>query len=501
MHGANPFQDAYNAFNVVECLVTLAKTYNRTVIFTIHQPRSNIVALFDRLILLAGGRTVYSGPFSTCQQYFDHIGYSCPPGFNIADYLVDLTMHASAATSYSDELGSGVDGHNWPPKTASSSLRAVKSVASASNVSIEDNSSTAPEPTRRPRNSRRVSVKQQQDRQLYSRRKDQEQRPHTPKTDEEDVPLDAAENTQQWLRLHRQQGNVPPQILDDPDQLPPPAPGQTDLDVLVASYASSDVSRSVQDEILSAVQSAQHANGSSNSHLTNGSGIGQNSYARVSLARQFLILSQRTWRNLYRNPMLMLTHYAIAILLAVLSGYLFYGLTDDIKGFQNRLGLFFFILALFGFSTLTSLTVFSTERLLFVRERANGYYHPVTYFTAKVVFDIVPLRLIPPIIMGIIVYPMTGLIPAWPEFLRFMMVLVLFNLAAACICLFIGIIFRDGGVANLIGSLVMLFSLLFAGLLLNHDAIPASALWLQSVSRCPSPRFSRKGSCTNYLYL
>jgi len=180
--------------------------------------------------------------------------------------------------------------------------------------------------------------------------------------------------------------------------------------------------------------------------------------------------------------MLMLTHYAISILLGVLCGYLFYGLTDDIKGFQNRLGLFFFILALFGFSTLTSLTVFSAERLLFVRERANGYYHPITYFAAKVVFDIVPLRLLPPIIMGMIVYPMTGLIPAWGEFFRFILVLVLFNLAAANICLSIGIVFRDVGVANLIGSLVMLFSLLFAGLLLNHDAIPASALWLQTVS-------------------
>jgi hypothetical protein len=322
-----------------------------------------------------------------------------------------------------------------------------------------------------------VSLKQQQDRQLYSRKQNGE-RPMTPKTDDESATLDLAENNQQWHRLSRQQGNVPPQILDDPDQLPPPAPGQSDLDVLVASYADSDVCHSVHDEILSAVQNAQAASGSTTSPLLSES----KGYARVGLIRQFMILSQRTWRNLYRNPMLMLTHYAIAILLAVLSGYLFYGLTDDIKGFQNRLGLFFFILALFGFSTLTSLNVFSSERLLFVRERANGYYHPITYFAAKVVFDIVPLRLIPPIIMGIIVYPMTGLIPAWPEFFHFLLVLVLFNLAAANICLFIGIIFRDGGVANLIGSLVMLFSLLFAGLLLNHDAIPKSALWLQTVS-------------------
>lgn len=470
---------------MIECLVTLAKTYNRTVIFTIHQPRSNIVALFDRLILLAQGRTVYSGPFSSCQQYFDNSGYSCPPGFNIADYLVDLTMHASVSRTQSGEDEPPLlEVRSDPPKTASSSLRAVKSVASASNASMDDGSSNAQDSTRRPRHKRRASLKQRQDRQLYSRKKDVETPSTPPKTDEEDEHLDRQSESQQWLRLSRQTGNVPPQVLDDPDQLPPAAPGQTDLDLLVASYSNSEIARSVHDEIVGAVQGARAANGSANSDIISGPDVVGHpmNYARIGLLRQFVILSQRTWRNLYRNPMLMLMHYAISILLGVLCGYLFYGLTDDIKGFQNRLGLFFFILALFGFSTLTSLTVFSTERLLFVRERANGYYHPITYFAAKVVFDIVPLRLLPPIIMGMIVYPMTGLIPAWGEFFRFILVLVLFNLAAANICLFIGIVFRDVGVANLIGSLVMLFSLLFAGLLLNHDAIPASALWLQTVS-------------------
>ena len=91
--------------------------------------------------------------------------------------------------------------------------------------------------------------------------------------------------------------------------------------------------------------------------------------------------------------------------------------------------------------------------------------------------------------MGVIVYPMTGLIPAWPEFFRFLLILLLFNLAAANICLFIGIVFQDGGIANLIGSLVMLFSLLFAGLLLNREAIPAAALWLQSVSFLSPPKW------------
>jgi ABC-type multidrug transport system ATPase subunit len=114
--------DAFNAFNVIESWVSLARNYNRTVIFIIHQPRSNIVALFDQLVVLAMGKLVYSGEFSKCQGYCQAVGRPCPPGFNIADYLssfsagsyrdfetdyiVDLTVNASmysgasAATTY-----------------------------------------------------------------------------------------------------------------------------------------------------------------------------------------------------------------------------------------------------------------------------------------------------------------------------------------------------------------------------------------------------------------
>ena len=472
--------DAFNAFNVVECLVTLAKTYNRTVIFTIHQPRSNIVALFDQLVLLAKGKTVYSGPFSTCQAYFDQVGYSCPPGFNIADYLVDLTMHASLPRSpifddvqrdFSERDGLG---------TSSSSTRGVKSIASTSNVSVE----SPREPSLRPKQKRRISLKQKQDRQLFTRKRTGDDTPPTPKTDDEDTVIGRATGSMRsWLQMSRREGPNPPQIMEDPDNLPPDV--NTDLDVLVSSFHNSDVAQTIHDEISASVHAASSANGHSPEEGSTEAVTGSiKGFRRISLPRQFIILSKRTWRNLYRNPILMLTHYAVAILLAVLSGYLFYGVSDDIGGFQNRLGLFFFLLALFGFSTLTSLNVFSSERLIFVRERANGYYSPITYFAAKVVFDIIPLRLIPPIIMGVVIYPMSGLVPAWSNFFTFILILVLFNLAASAICLTIGIMFKDGAVANLIGSLVMLFSLLFAGLLLNlnHDTVSGPAHWLQYVS-------------------
>jgi len=453
--------DAYNAFNVIECLVTLAKTYKRTVIFTIHQPRSNIVALFDQLVLLAKGKTVYAGEFALCQNYFDSIGYACPPGFNIADYLVDLTMHVeNPATPDDDELRLSIsDDRSEGP----SSTRAVKSIASLEESLEGSIGESANDSLLKPKAHRRDSLKKKQDRGLFTRKRS-----------------GSMDNTVLLT-------TVPSTILEDHDLPPLSASSSTALDMLVAAFAQSSIAADVREDIQSTISNAQIANGQSNGYAqTNGTASRTNAmgkgYARIGYVRQFAILSTRTWKNLYRNPMLMLTHYAIAILLAVLSGFLFYGLTDDIPGFQNRLGLFFFLLALFGFSTLTSLTVFATERLLFVRERANGYYSPITYFLAKVAFDIIPLRIIPPIIMGSIVYPMTGLVPDVGHFVRFILILVLFNLAAAAICLFIGIVCRDQGVANLIGSLVMLFSLLFAGLLLNHDAIPKAALWLQSLS-------------------
>ncbi|KAF2863333.1 hypothetical protein K470DRAFT_211043 [Piedraia hortae CBS 480.64] len=441
--------DAYNAYNVIECLVQLVKTYNRTVIFSIHQPRSNIVALFDQLILLARGRTVYSGPFDRCQDYFNGIGYSCPSGFNIADYLVDLTMHASTQLPRDASDGDTTI-------TRASSTIAIKSIPSdnVSAISTEAGSNSV--------SRRKTSIRQQQERQLFARRP---QVQSAGSTSEGDSILSERD---QWVKMARQSGQAPAQITDDPTLMQPEA---TDIDILVTAFNDSNVAKEMCEGMNEAISGDESE-----------SPRGRMGYQKPRIHSQFAVLARRTWRNLYRNPMLMLTHYAIAIILGVFVGFLFYGLTDDLAGFQNRLGFFFFLLALFGFSTLTSLNAFAPERLLFVRERAKGYYHPVAYYLVKVVFDIVPLRLIPPLIMGAIVYPMTGLEAAWLEFFKYILFLVLFNLAAATICLFIGICIQNQGVASLFGVLVMLFSLLFGGFLLNHDTIPRPVAWLQNLS-------------------
>ncbi len=65
---------------------------------------------------------------------------------------------------------------------------------------------------------------------------------------------------------------------------------------------------------------------------------------------------------------------------------------------------------------------------------------------------------------------------------KFLLVLVLFNMTAASVCLAISIIFRDASLASLVAILVILFQMLFGGLLVNQNSIPKMIAWLKNLS-------------------
>ncbi|KAJ5174837.1 ABC-2 type transporter [Penicillium canariense] len=81
--------DATSAFQIIRTLKRLAQD-GRTVIVSIHAPRSEIWRLFDNVILLARGSALYSGPVSECLAHFEQCGHSLPPFVNPAEFLIDL---------------------------------------------------------------------------------------------------------------------------------------------------------------------------------------------------------------------------------------------------------------------------------------------------------------------------------------------------------------------------------------------------------------------------
>jgi len=85
--------DSYNALSVVTTLKTLARDHRKTIIFTIHQPRSDVYILFDEVLLLADGGHLYCGPAANASEYFKNQGFSCPEGYNIADHLCKFSKY------------------------------------------------------------------------------------------------------------------------------------------------------------------------------------------------------------------------------------------------------------------------------------------------------------------------------------------------------------------------------------------------------------------------
>ncbi|CAI5533228.1 unnamed protein product [Closterium sp. Naga37s-1] len=92
--------DAYQAEKVMQTLKDLAKE-GRTVICSIHQPRGSVFDMFDDIMVVAGGKLVYSGPAGdACLEYFKNQGHECPLHSNPAEFLSDLvgTDHSSHDT-------------------------------------------------------------------------------------------------------------------------------------------------------------------------------------------------------------------------------------------------------------------------------------------------------------------------------------------------------------------------------------------------------------------
>ncbi|KAM0908247.1 hypothetical protein ACQ4PT_015591 [Festuca glaucescens] len=81
--------DSTSAFMVVKVLRRIAES-GSIVITSIHQPSQRILGLLDRLILLSGGRTVFSGAPSALPPYFAEFGFPVPDDENRAEFALDL---------------------------------------------------------------------------------------------------------------------------------------------------------------------------------------------------------------------------------------------------------------------------------------------------------------------------------------------------------------------------------------------------------------------------
>ncbi|KAM0418528.1 hypothetical protein ACHAPD_004888 [Fusarium lateritium] len=84
--------DASNALDFARVLRKQTDEQQRTIIATLYQAGNGIYDQFDKVLVLADGREIYYGPSAEAKQYFENMGFKCPPGANIADFLTSVTV-------------------------------------------------------------------------------------------------------------------------------------------------------------------------------------------------------------------------------------------------------------------------------------------------------------------------------------------------------------------------------------------------------------------------
>ncbi|SBS87386.1 ABC transporter G family member 2, putative [Plasmodium ovale] len=82
--------DSSSALSLIECIQRIANISNTTIISSLHQPSSQVFSKFDRLIAITNGYIIYHGTISDLNKYLKKVGFICPYGWNVADYLMDI---------------------------------------------------------------------------------------------------------------------------------------------------------------------------------------------------------------------------------------------------------------------------------------------------------------------------------------------------------------------------------------------------------------------------
>jgi ABC-type multidrug transport system ATPase subunit/ABC-type multidrug transport system permease subunit len=350
--------DSVSAARIVSLLKNLAEEHRTTIVASIHQPSSALYHSFSQVLLLANGRQLYFGPGGQVPaDFFAQHGYPCPPGYNVADHLLEI------ASENPQGLPTGA-------AAALSTRPASDSHASDDSAKEKDNGNGHYPPVKTlSRMSNEFDLAQIQQ---------------------------AAAERKWWPAAH------------------PP----------------------------------------------------------TTFLTQLSVLARREWRTLMRDKTLLITHVLMAAITGVFAGGLYYNVSLTIAGFQNRVGSLFFLGALISFTSLSALNNMVEMRPLFLRERAGNYYSPQAWLVSRAVFDIIPLRILPTIIVSVILYFMVGLAQNAANFFKFLLIAVEFSIVMVLYNFLLASVFQHPSMATLLSSSWLLFNLVFAGE--SHERAAAS---------------------------
>ncbi|MCL7036322.1 hypothetical protein MKW94_007387 [Papaver nudicaule] len=83
--------DSSTTYQIVKCIKHFIHVFQSTTVISLLQPAPETFALFDDVILICDGKTVYQGPRDSILEFFEMMGFKCPERKGVADFLQEVT--------------------------------------------------------------------------------------------------------------------------------------------------------------------------------------------------------------------------------------------------------------------------------------------------------------------------------------------------------------------------------------------------------------------------
>jgi len=203
---------------------------------------------------------------------------------------------------------------------------------------------------------------------------------------------------------------------------------------------------------------------------------------RASFRTQFDLLSQRAFRNAWRNKLMLKGRFAQTIFLSVLIGLIYLQLGADQQGIQNREGSLFFV-AVNGVmtSTMGVLSIFAAEKTVFIREFESGLYRLPAYFLSRTFVEF-PFKVFFPVIGGTILYWVIGYQAVASKYLIMVFTMVILENCGTALGIFVASFFAEIAVALAVVPMCLMPLMIFSGFFVNSTTSPAFLQWIKYIS-------------------
>ncbi|KAL9652984.1 hypothetical protein ABK040_015499 [Willaertia magna] len=443
--------DSFSSYQIGKILRSLAHDKKKTIISTIHQPSSELFALFDNVLVLHSGKLVFFGPVKALKEYMTAINYPIPDSTNPADWLLNIISNPYLTTSEEEE-----DGYS------SSEDEAVSHYSQHDTNSIVLTENNSPSSY------------------IYNINNNNNNNFESSGIINKALPVIPNISTNNYLK----RDSIVPMINQTSKEITMTAAGGDETQVImnrIEHLADFYRKNYTEKERFLPSMSAPIRKESTYTPGTLSGGYQSQSKLKLACTRFYnyfytfcaktLILMFRFLRTTWRDPLIFYSEMAQAIIIGLFTGLLYFRLGLDQQGIQDRLAAFFFLLTAASYIPTTSvISVFPLQRALFTREREANLYGPLLYYLAYSIVHML-IEMIFPLIMLLCAYWLIGFDNMADKFFIQLVIFVLIQLLSESLGLLVGALSRSVDFANIVVGVIITIWYCFSGYLIRNDQI------------------------------